>query len=188
MTEHEPSDRIRRNDDADILYFPTVPRTLREFDDSRMGDELILRQINHYISRTDVLRLDKDDQVRHLINSVFMAIESTISIESLFNTDGSLDRTNRKKALHVAEIETRITQARERYEQSVEEGGKFATGEMLMCISEYVNNNKSETNLYRAFEVLRERSKVYDPFRDAIIEAHRTALIMLADDMPAEEL
>lgn len=174
---------IRGDETVDIID-SVQPTLLHELDASGSSDIDLELMIQQRISRQDILRYDdRDERARFVLGAVLEGVGITRYIEDLFDPlTRRLPVERRPDVEHMLVIEEHIKNADKWYAWYVDEYGKIEAGDRLDEMLTMAQEQWLHTDLYRAFDYLRQR--VQDTAdrqqREAVILAHRTALIMMA--------
>lgn len=130
--------------------------------------------------KTEIVPRDRDERTAYIIQSTLIALEITVDTPWLFEDDEQrwkLDPMKREIAKHALEVEKKVKAAKQLLIEAEHRFNRREFGDFMWDILEDVEREKSKTDLYRAFQLLRD--KQID--RSDLVPAHRIALVMLHD-------
>jgi hypothetical protein len=156
--------------------------TLHEINDDSIGDIELEQLVEGAIDRKVVLDQDDEHRARYILKTILTVIGSASDIEALVDEDNKLIAERRSDAEYTARVDLRVKHAEHWLIWHSEQYGSIQTGEKLLEDVELIKQDWPPTNLYRAFEILARRVKRNhtDQFANAVIKAHRLAIIMMA--------
>lgn len=127
--------------------------------------------------KTEIVFRDQDERTAYIIQLTLIALDITVDTPWLFDDDErwKLDPAKREIAEHALKIEKRVRSAKKLLTEAEHRFNRREFGDFMWDILEDVERKKSKTDLYRAFQLLRD--KQID--RSDLVPAHRIALVML---------
>jgi len=168
--------------DAEVVQSPAEVTTLHEINDESIGDVELERIVETVVERKAVLSQDDDYRARYILKTILTAIGCTSDIETLVGDNDKLIDVRRADAKHTSGVDLRVKHAEHWLIWHKEQFDSYQTGEKLLEYIELIKQDWPPTNLYRAFEMLAEKIRVNrtDQFADAVVKAHRLAVVMMA--------
>ena len=180
MGEREPVHDEKH--DADVIRFPVEILSLREINDTSIGDVELEQLITTAIERKEVLDQEEESRARYILKKVLESLGITVRMDTFFD-ENNVPKPDRKADMrHTAQIDHRIKDAQKWFAWHNEQFGRRETGDKLIEDIELISVDWPPTNFYRAFKILAEKIRVNnkDQFANAVIQANRLAVIMMA--------
>lgn len=128
--------------------------------------------------KTETLSRDQDERTAYIIQSTLIALDITVDTPWLFDDDEErwkLDPTKVEIAQHALKVEKSVKAAKKLLAEAEHRFNRREFGDFMWDILEDVDREKSTTDLYRAFQILRDKQIE----RSDLVPAHRIALVML---------
>lgn len=155
----------------------------------------IARLMEKHISRDEIIRYkevkisedgkeeiiihqrNQDERVAYIVQSTLIALEVTPNTPDLFDNIDSwgIDPNQRINAEHALEVEKAVKAARKTLADAQARLSKVEFGEFMLDLLDEVQRHKGDTDLFRAFQILRG----FSIDSSDLVPAHRTALVML---------